>query len=189
MRSRILWAVLLTMGLAFSCVKAAELSVDIVPESSGGKDKQGINIWRPFFVVLTNTSDHNLLVWNEECSWGYFNLSFEFTDKDGKVVQVGKTPTGFTVNFPNGYVVLPGRHFVLAVAFRNWDRKDIRDWSNTEKLDGTMTMKAIYKNTNEAFPGEKPNPQNKYSDIEQKLFDSAWVGRVESEPIQVAITR
>jgi hypothetical protein len=189
MRFRLIWAIFLTIGLTFSHVTAADLSVDIVPESSGGKDKQGINIWRTFFVILTNTSDHKLSVWNEECSWGYFNLSFEFTGKDGKVFRTSKNPIGFTVNFPSGYVVLPGKHFVLAVAFRNWVRKDIRDWSNTEKLDGTMTMKAIYKNTNEAFPGEKPNPLNKYSDVEQKLFDSAWVGEAQSEPIQVTIER
>ena len=42
------------------------------------------------------------MVWNEGGSWGYFNLSFEFASKDGKVVKVHKTPTYFTRNFPNG---------------------------------------------------------------------------------------
>jgi hypothetical protein len=52
-----------------------------------------------------------------------------------------------------------------------------------------MTMRAIYKNTNEAFPGEKPNPQIKIPDDWQKLIDSAWVGQVASEPMQVTIAR
>ena len=81
---------------------AADWSVDIVPESSREKDGLGISLWRTFHIVLTNTSDHNLMVWNEGGSWGYFNLSFEFASKDGKVVKVHKTPTYFTRNFPNG---------------------------------------------------------------------------------------
>ena len=102
MRFHQTWLVALFFVLAAHFAMAADWSVDIVPESSREKDGLGISLWRTFHIVLTNTSDHNLMVWNEGGSWGYFNLSFEFASKDGKVVKVHKTPTYFTRNFPNG---------------------------------------------------------------------------------------
>ena len=167
------WLVALFFVLAAHFATASDCSVDIVPESSGGKDKQGINVWRTFHVVLANISSHDLMVWNEACSWGYFNLSFEFTNGAGKVVKVHKEPTGFTVNFPNGYVVSPEKHFVLAVKFLDPDRTDIKEWSNTDDLVETMTMKAIYKNTNEAYPGEKTNPDDQFPPDMQKQINLA----------------
>ncbi len=181
---------ILALSLLFSALstKAADVSVEVVPSSSGGVDKQRISIWDTFYVILTNTSQRDLLVWQESCSWGYFNLSFEFTDKNGKTIKVQKLPVVFTKNSPNGFVILSGKHFVLPVVLFAKD-KNFREWTNVGELEGPMTVKAIYKCTNEAFPGEKPNPANKYSDVEQKEFDMAWVGQVESEPMQVTINR
>ena len=45
-----------------------------------------------FYVVLTNTSQSDMSVWREWCSWGYFCLSFEITLPDGKTFHVKKRP-------------------------------------------------------------------------------------------------
>ena len=84
-------------------------------------------------------------------------------------------------------MVSPGRHFVLAVRFSDPDRTDIKEWSNIGDLVETMTRKAIYKNTNEPYPGEKPNPNDQFPAATQKQINSAWVGEVESESIPVTI--
>jgi hypothetical protein len=181
MRFNLTWAVALIFALVVLPVRASDWAIDVVPSDSG-KEKKMISIYSPFCVVLTNVTDHNLIIWKEWCSWGYFNLTFEFTGKDGQAVQVRKKDRNWSKNFPAPYVVEAGKHFVLVVNLKE-------DWQGTEKLDGPMTMKAIYKNTNEAFPGEKPNPQNKIPDDMQKLIDTAWVGQVESEPMQVTIAR
>jgi hypothetical protein len=181
-------ALALLFALAVLPVRAADWSFDVVPESSR-KGELFISIHHPFYVVLTNVTDHDLTVWKEWCSWGYFNLSFEFTGKDGKVVKVEKDHNLFwTKNGPDGFVVMPGKHFVLSVTLSIKD-KTADMWIGAERLDGAMTLQAIYKNTNEAFPGEKPNPQNKFPSDMQKRIDSAWLGQVESEPMQVTVER
>jgi len=168
MRFHLTWAFALVFALVAIPVRAADWSIDVVPESSG-KGGQFINLHVPFYVVLTNTTDHDLMVWKEWCSWGYFNLSFEFTDKDGKGIHVQKTGREWEKNFPDPFVVGAGKHYVLAVTLK------AEDWEGTENLDGPMIMKAIYKNP-------KPNKSSEF-------IESAWAGQVESEPIQVTIER
>jgi len=175
-------AVVLIFTLTVLPVAAGDWAIDVVPSDSG-KENKVIYIHYPFSVVLTNLTDHDLTLWKEWCSWGYFNLSFELTGKDGKVVKVSKAGRGWTRNGPAPYVVAPGKPFVLNVTFKS------QDWEGTENLNGPMTLKAIYKNSNEAFSGKKPNPQNQIQDDMQKLIHSAWVGQVESEPMQVTMVR
>jgi hypothetical protein len=170
----------LCLVLISRTVQAADWSIDVVPESSGS-GKQFISIHDPFYVVLTNATDHDLNVWKEWCSWGYFNLSFEFTGKNGQVFHVKKKDTGFTVNVPDGYVVKSGKHFVLGVTLKS------QDWLGTENLDGPMSLKALYENTNAGYPGEKPKSSG--DPKMDALIKSGWVGKVESDPIQVTITR
>jgi hypothetical protein len=194
--------ILLLIAFTFLRLPAADLSVDIVPESSGGKNKQDINFWHSFYVVLTNNSGHSLVVWEDACSWGYFNLSFEFTDAKGRVIKVERDPReDFTMNAPMGYLLLPGRHFVFPIQFGDRDQKDISGWTHTDKLEWTMTVKAIYKNTNAPFPGQKPDTIDRYlkpgepailallHQRQRDFIELAWIGRVESEPIKVTILR
>jgi len=188
MRLHLTWLVVLIFVLAAVPTRAADWSIDVVPQNSRD-GVQYISLYDPFQVVLTNTTDHDLMVWKEWCSWGYFNLSFEFANKDGKVIKIAKdTNEEWTKNGPDGFVVKPGKHFVLSVTLVNRDKASDK-WIGTEKLDGGMTIKAIYKNTNDAFPGEKPPPQNKIPHDRQKYIDSAWIGQVESEPMQITIVR
>ena len=184
MRFHLTWAVVLVFALTALPVRVADWLLTAVPQTTG-KDGQVLSLSSPFRVILTNATNHNLTVWKEWCSWGYFNLSFEFASKDGKIVKVAKDPNQtWTKNGPAGFVVLPGCTYTVTVRFLGK-----KEWTGVEGLHGVMSMKAIYKNTNEAFPGAKPNQQIKYPDVLQKRIDSAWVGQVESEPIQVTIVR
>jgi hypothetical protein len=183
MRSHFLWALVLAFALIVFPLKAADWSIDVVPQSSRDGE-QAIALSDPFQVVLTNTTDHDLILWGEWCSWGYSNLSFEFSSKDGKVTKVFRPMTTWTRNGPDAFTVRPGKHFVLTVTLRSRE-KTHANWSGVESLEGLMTVKAIYKCTDEAFPGSKP--QVKFHDDMQKLIDSGWVGQVESDPMQLRV--
>jgi hypothetical protein len=171
----------LFLVLAFLPLKAKDWSLEVVPYSSA-QGKQYIQVHDLFYVVLTNDTDHDLTVWKEWCSWGYFNLAFDFTGNDGKIVHVQKRGDQYwTKNSPDAYVVGAGKHFVLVVTLKP------EDWLNTQNLDGPMVLKAIYENTNQAFPGKKPaSTGNAGMDA---LIKSGWVGKVESDPIPVTVVR
>ena len=163
---------------------ASDWLLTAVPQTAV-KNGQILDISKPFQVILTNATTHNLTVWSESCSWGYFNLSFEFKGKDGKIVKVEKDKrVGWTRNGPVEFVVLPGCAYTFTV-----DLLGSKEWTNVAALQGAMTMKAIYKNTNDAFPEQKPIPANKYPTDMQKRLDSAWVGLVASAQIPVMIIR
>jgi hypothetical protein len=175
---------LVLLGTALPAA-ASDWLLTAVPQTEG-KRGQVLDISRPFHVILTNATNHNLVVWKDWCSWGYFNLSFEFKGKDGKIIKVEKdTRVGWTRNGPAEFVVLPGCAYTFTIDLLGSNTK----WTNVLDLHGAMTMQAIYKNTNEAFTGAKPNPQNKFPADMQKLFDSAWIGQVKSQAIPVIISR
>jgi hypothetical protein len=50
-------------------------------------------------VVLTNKDPHTLRLWNDSCSWGYRNLSFELTDA-GRTITVTRAERGWEKNVP-----------------------------------------------------------------------------------------
>ena len=196
------WMLVILAGLSFSNLRAADVSIQIVEQSSTAKTAGDPRC--TYDVVLTNTSRHRLSIWDEACSWGYYNLSFEFTRADGRVVRVEKTPIDFTMNEMSGHVLDPGKQFIFQSAFRNWDLKDYQEWNHADELKGRMTMKAIYKNTNAPFPGEKPDTIDGFDrylkpgedDIlvhlhqrQREFLELAWIGRVESPPVKITILR
>jgi hypothetical protein len=202
MRFIFAWTFVVMVGLSFSGLRAADVSIQIVEQSSTAK-KAGDSRCT-YDVVLTNTSRHRLSIWDEACSWGYYNLSFEFSRADGRVVRVEKTPIDFTMNEMSGHVLDPGKQFIFQSAFRNWDLKDFQEWTHTDVLKGKMTMKAIYKNTNAPFPGKKPDTIDRFDRYlvpgedgalnpllqrQREFLELAWIGRVESQPIKITILR
>lgn len=94
----------------------ADLAVRIVPNDFYS-EKLGRSIERNehFHVVLTNQTRRSLRLWKEWCSWGYFNLSFEVHDEDGRVTKMTKAPSGWDRNFPDWIILAPGDHFVIDV--------------------------------------------------------------------------
>jgi hypothetical protein len=164
---------------------AADLSVEVVIETAGNNDPENDPVLiapkHPFsfFVVLTNNTDHHLGIWKDWCSYGYFNLSFDFVGKDGKVVHVEKGGQFWTINSPDMYDLDPGKHFVLTPVLEP-DTNGEGGWINTGGLAGTMTVKAIYQCTR-ARPPDLAATDPKFKD--------AWAGKIESEPVQVSFKR
>lgn len=98
---------------------AKTLSVSIaVPKR---QSERAIDLRQPgshFNVVITNKTDGDLRLWETLNSWGYFNLSFDVLDDDGKVVgSISKKPRGWTVNGPTWLTLEPGGHFTLEIDF------------------------------------------------------------------------
>lgn len=98
---------------------AKELSVSIaVPQRDSRRVIDLRQSGAYFNVVVTNRSKHDLRLWETWNSWGYFNLSFDVLDENGRVVStVSKRPRAWTVNFPSWVTIKPGEHFVLKVDF------------------------------------------------------------------------
>jgi hypothetical protein len=136
--------------------------------------KRSIELYRPeqhFHVVLTNISKHDVSVWREWCSWGYFNLSFEVTDSEGKTVVVKKKQRGWGKNYPDFATIDPNGNFVIDVTF------DPEVWENPplpeEGKSQTLSIRAIYES---AECGEAK---------ESKV----WTGRAVSEKKEYTIWR
>jgi len=174
MSFRFFCAFFLSLVAALLPVSAADWLVVSVPQ----KDGQVPDLSRPFHVLLTNSTAHNLMVWKEGCSLGYFNLSFEFTGKDGKIVKVEKNRNVYWArNVPSGIAVLPGCAYPMTVNLWGRDAAGRGEWLGTEALSGSMKMKTIYQNAN---AGRKVGAK-------QKPVAPVWLGRVASDPIRVSI--
>ncbi len=107
---------------------------------SSGSNKIG------FHVVLTNTSGKDLRIWESWNSWGYGNLSFEWTGKDGKAVKVARGPRVWDKNYASYLTLTPGEQHVFDVWFPD-------DWKNipsTFNFQEEATLRAIYEVAPEA---------------------------------------
>ena len=143
----------------------APFALAIVPSSSTPNEQRitsGEKQARPFYVVLTNTSDRAQPVWQTSNSWGFWTISFDFTLPDGSHVRTSRNRSeAFTKNSPGSFIVLPRQHQIYPIQLdTTWD-----DRPHFPKAGSTrVTLKAIYevRSTPEA------------------LQQSVWVGRVES---------
>jgi hypothetical protein len=108
----------------------APFTLSIVPSTSS-TDARDITIAenqpQEFYVVLTNVSMESQPVWEYWNSWGYQNLSFEFTMSDGKKIVVSKRLKDFDKNFPSTFLILPGEHQVYPISFAKEDCRLIAD--------------------------------------------------------------
>jgi len=146
MRPTFICAIILGLALNILPASASNWLIVAVPQTSG-KDGQILKISQPFHVVLSNTSLHDLKLWDEWSSKGYFNLSFEFKGKDGKVVTVAKNPDVYWFKHsPEVIIVHPGCSYSITVDFSN-----AKEWMGVKNLTGKMTMRVIYKNTDKAL--------------------------------------
>ncbi|MEO6846616.1 MAG: hypothetical protein ABI443_04355 [Chthoniobacterales bacterium] len=160
--------------LPFSLIRVeagepSPFTIEIVP-SGGGKTIQIENEnAAEFYVVLTNISKKSQNVWEYWNSWGYYNLSFKFTLKDGKSFKIVRRPHSFRRNFPSVYLIPPGEHQVYAI------RLD-KEWEITPEFslkgETPVTFKVIY-DTYE-IPVEP-----------EMLKYNIWMGRLESKEYQL----
>ena len=98
--------------------------------------------------------------WN---SWGYQNVSFEFTTAVGTKAVFSKRPQIFTMNVPSTFLIPPGGHQVYAIRLNeSWESRPML----AADAETAITVKAIYEVT--------VTPES----TRQKV----WAGRVESKP-------
>jgi hypothetical protein len=154
-------------SLAWSADKdaAAPFALTVVPTRSSPEVRSiVIADHKPdeFYVVLTNASRDAQPVFEDWNSWGYQNVSFEFTMPDGRKLVVSKRDQSFTRNVPSTFLIPRGEHRVYAI------RLD-KQWETRPKLSADaetlLTLKAIYQVT--ATP--------------EATEHKVWTGRIESK--------
>ncbi len=120
-----------------------------------------------FHVVLTNTSGKDLRIWESWNSWGYFNLSFELTREDGKMVVVERGPHMWTMNGTTYWMMKPGDLHIFDV----WFPDDWSDLPNAAKKAEAVKLRAVFS-----------SPASKDS---EKL--GVWSGTVKSPEVAVTL--
>ena len=168
-------SVVAALGRSFGEEKPADaLSVRIVPTNFQEKAGRSITLWQPtqhFHVIITNTSGKPLLLWKEWCSWGYYTLSFEVMDENGKKTHVKKMPRPWTKNFPDSITILPGDHMVFEVSFAGatWQNAPLPPKGKSHKIK----MKAVFEIVED----------------EQSKKHGVWTGKVSSPEFPYTIYR
>lgn len=118
---------------------------------------------RHFHVIISNTSDKPQRIWREWCSWGYYGLSFEFTDATGKTRTAKKKPKRWVKNYPDFWTVAAHENLVLDVQFSDTDI-----WEGFPRPKGVseaFTMRAVFE----------------FQPDDQSQKNSVWTGRVVSK--------
>ncbi len=99
-------------------------------------------------VEITNTSAHELRLFEEWNSWGYCNLKFVF-DNGFHEYWVCKQPGLWYRNFPSWHTLAPGESFQIPVAFAD------HIWSNLDQIRTNAkqisSVRAVYEQYNVAF--------------------------------------
>jgi hypothetical protein len=101
----------------------SSISVSIaIPHHQSNQRELEYSVNNPHFnVIITNTSNKPKRIWDEECGFGYYGLSFEFTDASGKTWMVKKGPTAFSANGVAFWTVDAHESLVLDVQFSDAD--------------------------------------------------------------------
>ena len=139
-----------------------------IPQNSNGErtidysldNALGYSVHSPHFhVIISNASDKQQRIWREWCSWGYYALSFEITDQNGKKWIASKKPRGWDKNYPDFWTIEPHESLVLDVEFA-----ETGTWDGFPRSNGTFTIRAVF----EVQPDE------------DSLKHSVWTGRAVS---------
>ena len=119
-----------------------------------------------FHVVVRNNSTHPVSFWREWCSWGYFNLSFEATDENGKTWTIKKKDRGWNKNYPDFCTVDANGDFVIDVTLKpdTWETPPQAEAGKSK----TVTLRAIYQ----------------VGETEEAKKNGVWTGKVVSEAKQ-----
>jgi len=124
-----------------------------------------------FPVIVTNSSDKPQRIWREWCSWGYFGLTFEFTDESGKKWVAEKKGQIWTFNFPDWWTLEPHESLVIDVYFA-----DTNTWVGFPLPNNgsqTVTMQAVFE--------FKPDNEARQHGV--------WTGRVVSNAEKITFYR
>ena len=156
---------------------APPLRVEIVPHVSSVQRMPSILLWESgdhFHVVLTNISKRPVRLWREWCSWGYFNLSLESRDREGKTLSVSKRERDWDRNYPDWMELLPGDSTVFNVGLepKVWMNSPIAVPAAGKTHKAVIRLRAVYN----------------VRDDEDARREGVWVGRVSSPEIDYQFT-
>lgn len=120
------------------------ISVSVaVPPNKGERRIEHREKSAHFHVIISNTSDKQLQIWRESCSWGYSGLTFEFTDERGKKWTAKKKPRVWTRNVPDWWTLQPQQSLVLDVHFGDPDTWE--GFPHPEHGSQTVMMQAVFE--------------------------------------------
>lgn len=155
--------------------KSPPFTLHLIPSSypTGNLSYPVLDIGKPFYysfeVVLTNTSDKPLRIWESWNSWGWKTLSFEIKLPDGQVIYTEQTDARlWSKNVPNWDQIPPNRHYVFRVDFKPMKQGGYWDNSILDYVNESPTkckIKAIYE----------------ICQSDELYEENVWMGRVESE--------
>jgi hypothetical protein len=122
----------------------------------------------PLHVVLTNVSDRPLRIIDDWNSWGYFNLTLQYTAADGTSHKIEKVGRDWTRNFLTDTTLAPGQMLVRDVAF------DPAIWTGLPDA-GVVTVTATFK-------------QDEPKELDQKGA-AYWSGTAESAAVKFEVRK
>ncbi|MBC8065873.1 MAG: hypothetical protein H7Y17_13655 [Chlorobia bacterium] len=95
----------------------------------------------PLHVIIQNLTDKPQSHFEEWNSWGYGNLTVEWTDTEGKTGTVKKVPGGWDRNGPSTIALPPSEALVREISF------DPKLWDGWPDLPygSRLTLKVIYQ--------------------------------------------
>lgn len=139
----------------------------IVPVSTPqGIREVSLDRYPQLHVLIKNISPQPQRLWKDWNTWGYFNLSLEWTAA-GRTFLINRlTPRAWDGDFPDFWLLAPGETVVLVVDMSSGQ------WQGFPDLYGesvSATLKATYVNK---------------SDELATAFE-VWVGKLETAPIPV----
>jgi hypothetical protein len=134
-----------------------------IPQNHQGERALKYFSREPFHVIITNSSDTPKRIWQEWCSWGYFALSLELTDENGKTWTATKRTRAWSKNYPDYWTLGPQESLVLDVAF--FDSDTWEGFSRPSVPSQKLKMRAIFEVRPDRFSQEH----------------SVWTGRAVSK--------
>lgn len=135
-----------------------------------------------FVVVITNISKKTLAFFNEDNSWGYFNLKLFFKNPTYEFV-VHKKPTFFLRNFPSKMDLSPGESFRIPVALTGsiWEHADTckSGLTQTKGYKKIHSIRALYEQYAQ-HPRDSDPDFIKYYNDNPHLKPEFWHGSTSS---------
>lgn len=131
----------LTLAAAQAMADDSPISISLaIPAQWGGRALENFQDGHAthFHVIVSNVSGQPQRIWQE---WGYFGLTFELTDEQGKKWVARKCPRGWDKNFPSTWTLDPHESLVLDVYFT--DTNIWQGFAMPKRNSQTVTMQAV----------------------------------------------
>jgi hypothetical protein len=107
---------------------------------------------RHYHVVISNRSDQTLRFWDDHCSEGEFNVSFEVYE--GSFLKViRRSGLAWAKNFPITVALDPGNQYVTEFSFD--PHKWVLPWADLEIGTRRIRMRALYQIEPTEIAGKK----------------------------------